>query len=114
MDHITSCGVFTNNEILKINYCRMFLQAATVSDLCLANGIHGDADIIAGDPSPRSSSSTYLHYNQAKPNKARWKVWKLAMTIWFHDAHKDDIIALRRSLGTWLFTVNSLHCSWPS
>jgi hypothetical protein len=38
MDHVLESRQFTSSEVRQINYCRLYLQARTLSDLALANG----------------------------------------------------------------------------
>ena len=38
MDHILERGSFTKRQIKRINYCRLYLQAVTVSDIATATG----------------------------------------------------------------------------
>jgi hypothetical protein len=45
MDMVLHLGSFSNSEICQINHCRMFLQAITQSDLCIADGVTLDPAI---------------------------------------------------------------------
>ncbi len=38
MDLVLQSAAYSDLEIQRINYCRMYLNAITVSDLCLADG----------------------------------------------------------------------------
>jgi hypothetical protein len=38
MDHVLECGNFNPKEIQRINYCRLYYQAVTVSDISNASG----------------------------------------------------------------------------
>jgi hypothetical protein len=54
MDMVLASDSFTKQEICRINYCRLFLQAVTLSDICLADGVHLDPSMVLG----RLDSST--------------------------------------------------------
>jgi hypothetical protein len=107
MDRALKSSAWSPLDIRHLNYCRMFVQAITILDLCLANGTHADEDLLTGDPSTTSSVSTLLHYNQAKPSKAAWKTWKLLMNLWFYSNGE-----LKKPLGPWLTTGLQLRRSW--
>jgi hypothetical protein len=40
MDLVLRSNKFNSTEVQLINYCRMYLQAVTMSDICLADGVH--------------------------------------------------------------------------
>jgi hypothetical protein len=65
MDMILKSDTFTSHEILRINYCRLYLQAVTLSDLCLADGVTMDPSMLLGNPGNKSSTSTWVHITQA-------------------------------------------------
>ena len=48
MDVIQSAGIFSNSEICKINYCRLYLNVVTVSDLTTINGRQLDMNKLSG------------------------------------------------------------------
>jgi hypothetical protein len=73
MDRVLQARCFTNHEICQINHCRMYLQAITLSDLALANGYTLGPDMLLGRPGPRSSTSSWIHINQAHPHEASFE-----------------------------------------
>lgn len=56
---------FTPKEILRLNYCRLYLQAVTLSDLCMADGVTMDPSMLSGHPGKNSSTSSWVHITQA-------------------------------------------------
>jgi hypothetical protein len=50
MDAILHSGCFSATEISQINHCQMYLQAITISDLCLDDGVSLDNDMLDGNP----------------------------------------------------------------
>jgi hypothetical protein len=73
MDQVLQSGSFKPVKIVIINYCRLYLQAVTVSDLCLVDGILMDLAMLKhGKPSDQSSRSQWIHVNQARPHNKAW------------------------------------------
>jgi hypothetical protein len=58
MDMILASGQFKPAQIQQFNCCRMYLQAATISDITRANGMQLDMPMYRGQPSPQSSTSS--------------------------------------------------------
>jgi hypothetical protein len=110
MDRIISSKAFLPVDIKRINYCRMYLQISTVSDMCLADGIHLDPAIADGERSQLTSQSTWLHFHQGRPNEHVWLFWRrLVIPIWFN-RHQE----LHNPLGPWLTTSDKLRRNWNS
>jgi hypothetical protein len=107
MDMVLQCGVFSEHEIRQINHCRMFLQAITLSDICLADGETLDHDMLLGSPGPSSSTSTWVHINQDRPHEPSWKLWRQACSQW---SLRDK---LYHPLGDWLYSSDRLRRQWP-
>jgi hypothetical protein len=82
MDHILQSQRFTAAEIRKINYCRLSLQAITISDLTQANGEVLDPSNLAGAPSLQSSMTMWVPINQERPSETGWKLWRRANLLW--------------------------------
>ncbi len=57
MRHNVRSDKFTIVQIKVLNYCRLYLQVVTVSDLCQANGTHIDAGYLSGYPTLLSSQT---------------------------------------------------------
>jgi hypothetical protein len=75
MDAVLASSLFTPDEINQINYCRLYLQAVTISALTQAEGTRLDPHMHIGTPSRLSSTTTLHQVNQAKPNPAAWRIW---------------------------------------
>jgi hypothetical protein len=72
----------------------------------LADGQTIDPAIRSGTLSILSSSTTWLHVNQQRPDPRTWKVWKSFMCLM--TSHLDD-----HPLGPWLYPPSLLRRSWP-
>ena len=98
MDHIMGSNLFTALQIRRLNYCRLYLHAVTISDLTDATGHRLDSSKLRGIPQLTSSTTTWLHVSQERPSEEVWTLWRKANLIWSH--HNGT---LHNPLGTWLF-----------
>lgn len=81
MDHVLERGNFTPSQIRKINYCRLYLQVVTVSDIATANGTHLAPGIRDGNPTIWSGQSTHHKTNQGNPDIVTWRLWSRALSL---------------------------------
>ena len=82
MDMIVKANVFTNAEICKLNYCRLYLQVVTLSDISKPNGEELDTSMLDGAPSLMSATTKLVKVNQDRPSEKEWKLWKRANSLW--------------------------------
>ena len=101
MDMILESGQFTNLEIRRLNYCRLFLQAVTLSDITDTSGEQLDLSKRQGELSMYSSRTMLLNVKQDRPSPVEWKLWRKANLIW---SHPDG--TLHTPLGEWLHRIH--------
>ncbi|KAI2494585.1 hypothetical protein MHU86_19955 [Fragilaria crotonensis] len=101
MDHILEAGTFTASEIRRLNYCRLYLQAVTISDITMITGDVLDQSKLAGYPSLQSSKSHWIPINQERPSEKEWTLWKKANLLW-----SDTRGHLKIPLRKWLKDVH--------
>ena len=92
---------FTASQVRRLNYCRLFLQAVTISDLSDETGLQLDPTKQHGIPSERSSTTQWLHVRQYRPSDDTWKLWRRANRLW---STPDGV--LHRPLGLWLHPLS--------
>lgn len=80
-----------------MNYCRLYLNAVTLSDLTVTSGRCLDNGKLHGSPSLFSSQSQWMAVRQDKLAEAEWRLWKRANTLW---SMEDG--TLRQPLGDWI------------
>ncbi|KAI2500300.1 hypothetical protein MHU86_14180 [Fragilaria crotonensis] len=97
MDGILSSGKFTAAEIRRLNYCRLYLQAQTISDLATISGESSDTSKTFGKLSNDSSITRGVHINQQRPSEPEWRLWRKANRLW-----SDENGVLTQPLGPWL------------
>ncbi len=109
MDLVLASCQFSDEEICTINYCRLYLQALTLSDISLADGVRLDPYLLRGHNSPKASCTTHHKVNQARPNEASWRIWERANYLWTTKGHR-----LRQPLGRWTTNLEDQRRSWPA
>ena len=81
MDHVLASKTFKPIDICRINYCRLYLQAITVSDISTASGSRLFGGIHKGITTEITSSTTWHHIVQERPDVASWKIWNKALSL---------------------------------
>ncbi len=96
MDRILSSKTFTPAQIRCLNYCRLFLNAITLSDVSTVAGSRLDPDKLGGYSSLLSTTSRWMQIHQDRPSELEWQLWKKANKIW-----SDPAGTLFQPLGQW-------------
>ena len=86
MDLVLRSEKFSPAEIRKINYCRLFLQAVTISDLSMATGTELDNSKFRGTPSLMSSTTSTLTPHQENPSESMASLAQSEHTV---EQHQD-------------------------
>jgi hypothetical protein len=107
MDHMLEQGTFSKTDICQINYCRLYLQAVTVSDISNATGTHLAPGIRTGDPTLWSSVTRYHKTNQSRPNSTSWRLWSKSMELFFTE---DKLFV---PLRQWMIPPSRQRRLWP-
>jgi hypothetical protein len=82
MDIIIASRLFTASEVRRLNYCRLYLQAVTLSDITTTNGLTLNNSKLHGCPSLQSSRTRWVSINQDKPSDREWRLWRKANLLW--------------------------------
>lgn len=101
MDMILAANHYTNAEIRKLSYCRLFIDAITVADLTMPCGTMLDMDKAQERPGPHSSISSHLAIHQASPTVTEWRLWRRALLLW---SNINGV--LRHPLGKWVVPLD--------
>ena len=107
MDMVIQSQQFIPKDIRLINYCRMYLQAVTLSDITDVTGKNLDNTMLLGTRSRLSSHTKWHHFNQQRPSANAWKTWRRANLLWAN-AHGH----LLKPLGQWLQDPKEQRRSW--
>ena len=100
MDLILQSKQFKPAQIRRLNYCRLYLQAITLSDITTNTGLHLDLSKRNGFPSLYSSVTNNVRVHQDRPSQAEWKLWQKANLLW---SEADG--TLLHPLGSWLAPI---------
>jgi hypothetical protein len=109
MDPVVTRSLFSPPEVRRINYCRLYLQVLTISDMCNATGDRLAPGIRHGQHLWSQSKSDIQEIHQERPNEASWTIWRRFLNTLsnFHGC-------LYHSLGDWLQPAAKLRRSWPT
>ena len=108
MDKVLESKKFTPLQIRQINYCQMYLQAMTVSDISNIKGDHIDPAKLQGTISLMSSQSGLHWINQERPNHSAWSCWRKACKLWSTKGK------LHQPLGKWLYPSHKQRMKWAA
>jgi hypothetical protein len=114
MDIVLESNQFTSTQVRRLNYCRMYLQAVTISDTSDATGQRLDRSNLFGRPNAQSSTTTWIQINQERPSEVEWRLWRKANLLWSNASGE-----LCTQLGQWLVSRQQqrqqqfayLHCN---
>jgi hypothetical protein len=108
MDTVLNTQMFTNQQIRRINYCRLYLQVITLSNICDATRERFDFKIYYGRITERSSHTMWHSFNQECPSKTSWIQWRWACNLF-----TGKFGTLLEPMGAWLHPVSQLWRRWP-
>jgi hypothetical protein len=100
--------VFAAHELKLVNYCRLYLQVFSLSDMCNAEGTALAEGIRKGHLSKSQSYSLLEEPYQERPNEVAWGIWRRFLCTFCYDKDK-----LNRPLGPW-FAQISTRRRWPN
>ena len=104
MDVVMESQQFSPAEIRRINYCRLYLQAETVSDLTQIDGRKLDPHKLRGTSSLMSSFTVENSIHQERPADREWQLWRRANKLW---STRDG--TLHRRLGNFVVAIHEQH-----
>jgi hypothetical protein len=93
--------------VCLVNYCCLYLQAVTNSDISNASGSRSFWGIQKGNTTKIQSPTAWHHTVQAKPSATSWKQWKQACTLFTTSGILHD------QLEEWLVPHHEQLCQWP-
>jgi hypothetical protein len=112
MDVVHEHGGFTDAEIRRINYCRLYLRAETISDLTEVSGKILDPSKLKGNWSLQSSRHHGNWIYQERPDDTTWALWRRVNKLWSRPNGE-----LHQPLGDWvILSIHDQHqrhfCYW--
>ena len=111
MDMVVRSGKFKPGEIKRINYCRLYLNVTTVSEITNANGNIIDPGMLEGNKDSINTSSRWQAVHQKRPDKTSWKLWKrVCKSISVKIHHRQYLV---EPLGSWIVKPEQMRREWP-
>ena len=108
MDIVLQASDFPDCDVRYINYCRLYFQAISISDLCDAAGTKLDKGVSQGILHTSRSISTLEDPYQERPGPLAWTAWRKFLRL--ISTTSGDLIT---PLGDWLFPAQKLRRRWP-
>lgn len=97
MDAVIISKKFTNNELRRINLCRIYLRVFYLSDICSGNGRGVMHNYVSGLRTQQRRSQ-WVWPRQQRPPAKDWKLWNTAIReVW----SKSETHLLAIPLGQW-------------
>ena len=75
MDTAHECEEFTDKELEQINFCQLYLNVVTISDICDTTGSYIQLAANSGTRSQLLSKSKWIGLVQANPDYHSWRIW---------------------------------------
>ena len=98
MDRLVEMDLHNENDMIKINRCRIFLNVMNLSDIANGNGNRISHHILNHRKDP-DRISKYQWPHQPYPTKNEWDAWDDAIrTCWTN----DENFSILPQLGTWI------------
>ena len=109
MDVAYQCGQFTAKEIESINYCRLYLNVFTISDIADPSGEYIQSAAKSGLKQQLLSTSKWIGPVQIKPDYHAWRLWQKLLLHFSYFSRR-----LHTRLGPWLHDAAHLDREWTS
>ena len=100
MDMIIIAKTFSNADVRKLNYCRLYLQVVTLSDINKPNGEELDLSMVSGKPSLMTSQTKLVTVHQEQPSEQELTLWRRENCLW-----SDSNGHLLQSVTSWILLV---------
>lgn len=107
MDKVNYLNISTMDKV-RLNLCRIYLQALTISDITDAGGVRLLDSALKGNRDT-TRTSTLCWPNQGRPCEQDWRLWRYHITrIFAHPRHR----VLQQPLGTWIALPHQQSTWW--
>jgi hypothetical protein len=103
-------GKFKPHQIRRINYCRLYLNVTTISEITNAKGNMIDPAMMNGTRESTMSSDKWQGVYQQKPDRVSWNLWKQMCKSISHKINNKWY--LNQILGTWKIPKQSMRRQW--
>ena len=122
METFANCPTITSEELRKLNRCRIYLKAWTISDIVDGSGVHITSKAYAGR-TDGSRVSTETWENIRRPTETYWDIWRKSLKLVYCDGTSERTLSqplsywIHAPTQTWLWyfdrTTRKLYKSLP-
>ena len=112
MDMVLSNPKWKPAHIKRINWCHLYLNVTTLSDITNVQGNQIDPGIYNGNLDSVQAKYTWQCVNQKKPNNSSWKVWRQFCRS-FSTPAPCHRYRLHQPLGDWIIPESQMRRQWP-
>ena len=110
MDAAVHCSFLSSSDVKRVNYCRLYLQLLTLSDMTNAQGKRLAPGIRQGIHLWSQSKSILREVHQERPDEASWMIWRRFLNS-FSSFH--GYLHASAFVGPWLYPAAKLRRAWP-
>jgi hypothetical protein len=110
MDIVLQSKKYKPHQIRKINYCRLYMNVTTLSEITNAKGDMIDPAMIERNKEETLSQEKWRRVNQQKPDAASWNLWKnMCKDV---STRMNNKWYLNRRLGRWTIPLEEMRKQW--
>jgi hypothetical protein len=110
MEIATNMGKFKPHQLQRINYCRLYMNVTTVSEITNAKGDMLDPAMLNGDRATTMSSDRWQRVNQQRPDRVSWNLWnQVCKSI---SSKVNNKWYLKQQLGKWTIPQEQRRRHW--
>ena len=111
MDMVLANSKWKPTHIKRINWCRLYLNVTTLSDITNAQGNQIDPAIYTGDLDSIQARCTWQCVYQKKLDNSSWKIWRQFCRS-FTTSAPHRRYNLIQPLGDWLVPASQMRRQW--
>jgi hypothetical protein len=111
MDIVIQQQKYKPHQIKRINYCRLYLNVTTVSEITNARGDMIDPAMMNGNRESTISKPKWQGVNQQKPDRVSWNLWRQVCKSISHK--RNNKWYLNQQLGKWVNPHQTTRRQWP-
>lgn len=108
MDTVIQTKRYKPHQIRKINYCRLYLNVTTISEIANAKGDMITKEMMEGNRD--SNQDKWQRVHQQKPDNTSWNLWKQVCKEISNKVNGKWY--LKKSLGKWLISREENRKRW--
>jgi hypothetical protein len=110
MDVAMNMSKIKPGHLRCINYCRMYLNVITISDITNATGDIIETAAFEGRREDLQAPNTWNRVHQHKPDKSSWSLWRKVLRQVSYKQHQKHYLI--QPLGPWIIPMANIRRAW--